>query len=166
MKSLKKNPKQNKTKTCERACTQLTPFCFYGKVNFTAMEICVLSLTIAMPVWNEYDWWRHVANLAALTFYDFFSSRYRYTAYRQLTRFVWGFLGKSIRVVLPACAVSSIRKTFPSEDGTYTGYLEPEWFIYSVLHTKSLKYFIVLDVNLSSDRTTQYTHNMNRYQCI
>ena len=53
-------------------------------------------------------------------------SRYRYTAYRQLTRFVWGYLGKEIRVILPACAVTEIRKNFPSADGSYTGYLEAD----------------------------------------
>ncbi|KAK7479609.1 hypothetical protein BaRGS_00029158 [Batillaria attramentaria] len=53
-------------------------------------------------------------------------SRHRYVAYQQLTRLVWGYLGKDIRVVLPSCAVTTIRKHFPSADGIYTGYLEPE----------------------------------------
>lgn len=37
----------------------------------------------------------------------------RHIAYRQLTRWCWGVLGKEIRVVLPACAVSCIRAHFP-----------------------------------------------------
>ncbi|KAK7480235.1 hypothetical protein BaRGS_00028511 [Batillaria attramentaria] len=48
--------------------------------------------------------------------------RYRYTAYRQLVRFVWHFLGRHIRVVLPACAVLAIRRAFSSADGSYTGF--------------------------------------------
>ncbi|KAK7502897.1 hypothetical protein BaRGS_00005846 [Batillaria attramentaria] len=48
--------------------------------------------------------------------------RHRYTAYRQLARFIWQYLGRHIRVVLPACAVLTIRKAFPSADGTYTGF--------------------------------------------
>ncbi|KAK3094415.1 hypothetical protein FSP39_001522 [Pinctada imbricata] len=45
----------------------------------------------------------------------------RYTAYRQLVRWCWQFLGKDVRVVLPSCAVNKIRASFPS--GHYTGFL-------------------------------------------
>ncbi|XP_061192987.1 P2X purinoceptor 7-like [Saccostrea echinata] len=45
-----------------------------------------------------------------------------YTAYRQLARWAWGYLGKKVRVVLPSCAVTCIRNTFPSESGHYTGF--------------------------------------------
>lgn len=38
---------------------------------------------------------------------------HRHVAYRQLVRLCWGVLGKEIRVVLPACAVSCIRAHFP-----------------------------------------------------
>ncbi|XP_060077579.1 uncharacterized protein LOC132557107 [Ylistrum balloti] len=48
--------------------------------------------------------------------------RYRYTAYRQLARWCWGFLGKNVRVPHPSCAVSLIRRTFPAEDDKYTGF--------------------------------------------
>ena len=54
-------------------------------------------------------------------------SWYRYTVYRQLTRFVRGYLRKEICVILPACAMTEIRKNFPSADGTYTEYLEADW---------------------------------------
>lgn len=49
--------------------------------------------------------------------------RHRYTAYRQLVRWCWGYLGKEIRVPLPACAVNRIREEFPSFD--YKGFEEP-----------------------------------------
>ncbi|XP_069108912.1 uncharacterized protein [Argopecten irradians] len=48
--------------------------------------------------------------------------RYRYTAYRQLVRWCWGFLGKNVRVPLPSCAVNLIRSTFPADDDVYTGF--------------------------------------------
>uniref|UniRef100_A0A1X7T1Y1 P2X purinoreceptor 7 intracellular domain-containing protein n=1 Tax=Amphimedon queenslandica TaxID=400682 RepID=A0A1X7T1Y1_AMPQE len=48
--------------------------------------------------------------------------RHRYTAYRQLVRWCWGWLGREVRVILPSCAVSIIR-TFPSS--AYTGYSNP-----------------------------------------
>ncbi|KAJ4944140.1 hypothetical protein JOQ06_024078 [Pogonophryne albipinna] len=50
--------------------------------------------------------------------------RRRYTAYRQLVRWCWGYLGKQIRVPLPACVVVKIRDTFPSPD--YQGFQEPQ----------------------------------------
>ena len=41
--------------------------------------------------------------------------QYRYIAYRQLTTWCWGYLGKHQRVVLPSCAVNKIREAFPSD---------------------------------------------------
>ena len=37
---------------------------------------------------------------------------FRHIAYRQLTRWCWGILGKEIRVVLPSCAVMCIRNFY------------------------------------------------------
>jgi hypothetical protein len=48
--------------------------------------------------------------------------RNRFVAYRQLVHWCWGWLGRRIRVPLPACAVARIRKEFPAEDGVYTGF--------------------------------------------
>ncbi|KAE8593428.1 hypothetical protein XENTR_v10019128 [Xenopus tropicalis] len=45
--------------------------------------------------------------------FDFDYRSYRYTAYRQLVRWCWGFLGKNKRKLLPSCAIAKIRKTFP-----------------------------------------------------
>nr|XP_022289218.1 uncharacterized protein LOC111101162 [Crassostrea virginica]XP_022311416.1 uncharacterized protein LOC111116718 [Crassostrea virginica]XP_022323186.1 uncharacterized protein LOC111124538 [Crassostrea virginica]XP_022323187.1 uncharacterized protein LOC111124538 [Crassostrea virginica]XP_022329137.1 uncharacterized protein LOC111128038 [Crassostrea virginica] len=41
--------------------------------------------------------------------------RNRYTAYRQFVRWCWGYLGKTVRVPLPSCAVAKIRETFVTE---------------------------------------------------
>ena len=46
----------------------------------------------------------------------------RYAAYRQFTWWVHGYLGKSIRRVIPSRAVRKIRAEFPAQDGIYTGY--------------------------------------------
>ncbi|KAK3712317.1 hypothetical protein QZH41_017253, partial [Actinostola sp. cb2023] len=55
------------------------------------------------------------------------NERFRYTAYRQLVRWCWGFLGRNLRVALPSCAVNTIRETFPADFGShYTGLKPPE----------------------------------------
>ena len=38
---------------------------------------------------------------------------FQHIAYRQLTRWCWGILGKEIRVLLPACALMCIRNFYP-----------------------------------------------------
>ena len=48
---------------------------------------------------------------------------FRHSADRQFTWWVHGHLGKTIRRVIPSCAVKKIRGVFPSEDGSYTGYI-------------------------------------------
>ena len=50
------------------------------------------------------------------------SSRRRHTAYRNLSRFIFGFVRKQERNILPACAVKKIRSTYPDHDSTYTGF--------------------------------------------
>ncbi|XP_053398244.1 uncharacterized protein LOC123553493 [Mercenaria mercenaria] len=57
---------------------------------------------------------RYVLETAYLQYRD------RYTAYRQLARWCWGYLGKEVRVVLPSYAFVRIRITFPSDD--YEGF--------------------------------------------
>ena len=55
----------------------------------------------------------------------FFIRKYRYTAYRQFVRWCWGVLGPKIRVPLPACAVTEIRKIYPEPGGRYQGFQWP-----------------------------------------
>jgi len=50
--------------------------------------------------------------------------RYRYTAYRNVVRWCWGYIGKEVRVILPACVVVAVRSKFPSE--TYAGFKLPK----------------------------------------
>lgn len=45
---------------------------------------------------------------------------YRHLAYRRFVRWIWHFLGKTNRKILPACVVSKIREAFPSEQ--YCGF--------------------------------------------
>lgn len=55
---------------------------------------------------------------------DHYDNRvYRYAAYRSFTAYVHGRLGQGIRKIIPACAVTAIRQTWPSENGIYRGYL-------------------------------------------
>ncbi|KAG0718209.1 hypothetical protein GWK47_052872 [Chionoecetes opilio] len=57
--------------------------------------------------------------------FDFLrEKRYRYVAYRQFVRWIWRYLGRKIRVVIPACAVSAIRKEFDSD--SYKGFKLPD----------------------------------------
>ncbi|KAI0220984.1 hypothetical protein LSAT2_027576 [Lamellibrachia satsuma] len=51
--------------------------------------------------------------------------KYRYTAYRQLVRWCWGYLGEKHRVPLPACAVAKIRQQYPKDGGAYKGFQWP-----------------------------------------
>ncbi|XP_063044241.1 P2X purinoceptor 7-like [Engraulis encrasicolus] len=46
------------------------------------------------------------------------NEKLRHTAYRQLVRWCWQFLGRRVRVPLPSCAVTKIRQTFPSSQQT------------------------------------------------
>ncbi|XP_064457033.1 P2X purinoceptor 7-like [Ornithodoros turicata] len=46
--------------------------------------------------------------------------RFRFAAYRQFTRWIWGYLGPDNRKILPACAVTAIRRAFPST--SYIGF--------------------------------------------
>ena len=49
------------------------------------------------------------------------NARLRYAAYRQFVRWCWGYLGRHIRVPLPACVVRRIQQEFPEAD--YVGFL-------------------------------------------
>nr|XP_055049595.1 P2X purinoceptor 7-like [Misgurnus anguillicaudatus] len=51
--------------------------------------------------------------------------RYRYLAYRSFVSWVWGFLGRKIRVVNPSCVVLRIRREFPDTQGAYVGFRPP-----------------------------------------
>jgi len=53
------------------------------------------------------------------------SRRFRYLAYRQFVAWCWGFLGRRIRVVIPACVVLRIRAEYPDDEGHYTGFRLP-----------------------------------------
>jgi len=56
--------------------------------------------------------------------------RLRHIAYRQFVRWCWGWLGRHLCVVIPACVVSCIRAHFPppgmEEDFLFEGFHDPE----------------------------------------
>ena len=50
----------------------------------------------------------------------------RLAAYRQFTWWINTKLGKSVRLVIPSCAVWKIRDTYPEQDGNYVGFKDAE----------------------------------------
>ena len=51
----------------------------------------------------------------------------RLVAYRQYTWWLYGHLGRRIRIAIPSCAVSAIRDVYPEADpGTYRGFEEAD----------------------------------------
>ncbi|XP_059384748.1 P2X purinoceptor 7-like isoform X3 [Carassius carassius] len=51
--------------------------------------------------------------------------RFRYLAYRSFVSWCWGYLGRSVRVVIPSCVVNRIRLQFPDPAGQYVGFRPP-----------------------------------------
>ncbi|XP_040187361.1 P2X purinoceptor 7-like [Rana temporaria] len=49
--------------------------------------------------------------------------RLRKTAYRAFIGWIYGFLGKGNRKVIPSCVVNSIREAFPDPNGSYVGFM-------------------------------------------
>lgn len=53
--------------------------------------------------------------------------RLRHVAYRQIVRWIYGYLGKDIRVVIPSCAICKIRAFFPppelEDNAVFVGFL-------------------------------------------
>lgn len=43
-----------------------------------------------------------------------------------MVRFIWDCMGRSNRTPLPSCVYHAIRSQFPSQDGDYKGFEEPE----------------------------------------
>ncbi|XP_040186552.1 P2X purinoceptor 7-like [Rana temporaria] len=48
--------------------------------------------------------------------------RLRKTAYRSFIAWIYGYLGKGNRRVIPSCAVKTIREVFPDPNATYVGF--------------------------------------------
>ena len=49
---------------------------------------------------------------------------YRFIAYRQYISWVYGWQGKDVRRIIPACVVNTIRDTFPAQDGIYVPFAD------------------------------------------
>ena len=49
---------------------------------------------------------------------------YRFIAYRQYISWIYGWLGKDVRRIIPACVVKLIRDTFPAKDGVYVPFAD------------------------------------------
>ena len=59
-----------------------------------------------------------------LAFSLFLPRLLRLTAYRQFTYWAHQRLGRGVRIVVPSCIVSAVRRAFPEESGHYVGFRE------------------------------------------
>nr|XP_054770489.1 uncharacterized protein LOC129278314 [Lytechinus pictus] len=93
----------------------------YGATCLTEtreFEPAILNPVSLYIGWLEYtERWRR----AARSFADRNNEKYRYVAYRKVVRWCWGYLGKDIRVQLPACVHSKIMTSYPDGGGQYKG---------------------------------------------
>ena len=91
----------------------------------------VITLVTSMYILSSYYLYSLLQNFVSAvqsnsSYYLPFLRRFRYTAYRQLVRWCWGYLGKHVRVALPSCAVNRIREIFPADfPANYTGLKPP-----------------------------------------
>ena len=51
---------------------------------------------------------------------------FRLAAYRQFTWWIHTRLGRSVRRIIPACVVTSIRQHYPEESGVHTEFQDPQ----------------------------------------
>ncbi|KAM4018750.1 uncharacterized protein ACNLHF_007988 [Anomaloglossus baeobatrachus] len=63
--------------------------------------------------------------LTASKFAENENGHLREAAYRKFTNVIYGFLGRGRGLSVPSCVVRKIRETFPSPDGSYTGF---KWY--------------------------------------
>ena len=103
----------------EEACHDLImpqPECVIYHPGF---EACCLNPWALRNAWRDFK-----AHYGRTAYEGPVLKKYRHIAYRQFVRMVWVFLGRHIRVPLPACAVKKIRESFP--DDQYTGFKLPD----------------------------------------
>ena len=98
------------------------PTCIVNHPGFTA--VCMNEYVL------ETAWYQYKQQYSVSAYDGPMHKLNRHIAYRQLVRWCWGILGKEIRVVLPACAVSCIRAHFPppglEDDFVFEGFHFPD----------------------------------------
>ncbi|KAM4573856.1 P2X purinoceptor 7-like [Odontesthes bonariensis] len=92
------------------------PACMLDHPGFEPVCLNVYSLQTAGRVYRH-----HFGSLRLRRTHR----RFRYLAYRQFVAWCWGFLGRRIRVVIPACVVLRIRAEYPDDEGHCTGFRLP-----------------------------------------
>ena len=68
-----------------------------------------------------YDYCQNYGQLES----ELLNEQFRFTAYRQITRWAHGVLGRVVRKPIPSCIVNKIREAFLSENSRYKGVLLP-----------------------------------------
>ena len=81
---------------------------------------CAYPLFCILPEQNYVDIISWMYANSKLCFNIF--RKLRYIGYRQYVRLIYGFLGRDIRLPLPSCVLSAIRRKWPSSDGKYAPY--------------------------------------------
>ena len=64
----------------------------------------------------------YMKSIVSSFFFSYKHRRNRHVGYRQMARWIWGYLGRDVRVPLPSCAVVQIREAYPSAQ--YRGFRE------------------------------------------
>ncbi|KAJ8048794.1 P2X purinoceptor 7 [Holothuria leucospilota] len=90
--------------------------CIISHLDFNI--ICLHKQVLRATIIMRNDVRGHVVNVPQ----GLENKTYRYAAYRMFTYWVHGKLGQGVRKVVPACAVSKIRETFPDPNGVYVGF--------------------------------------------
>ena len=98
---------------------------FNGKITIMLQEVLLWMDTEDRAPWQttetKIDCIMNQTDMTSL----FHSRRKWYTGYRHLVWPCWGYLGREVRVPLPACAVHKICQLFPSVD--YRGFQGLQW---------------------------------------
>ncbi|CAH1798356.1 unnamed protein product [Owenia fusiformis] len=129
---------QVEEKVSERVCCQESPKCrdklseevCRPSSGLTIPRDCITQHRGFGPVCLDNDVlstaWRQYKSQYPDGYEGPYDKKMRHIAYRQHQRWVHGFLGKDVRVVIPSCATSCIRAHYPppglEEDFRFTGF--------------------------------------------
>ncbi|XP_064479573.1 P2X purinoceptor 7-like [Ornithodoros turicata] len=97
----------------ENVCKKQTVNCITDNEYFEILCLDTEVLRVSFTYIRDTEEYGNTRDIAV-------NKKFRYIAYRQFTRWIWGGLGKHHRKILPACVVYAIRDAFPSD--VYKGF--------------------------------------------
>ncbi|CAG0901235.1 unnamed protein product [Cyprideis torosa] len=92
--------------------------CVTDHEDFRVYVLAPEAIMLGMRIWCSASGGPVVANPS--------NKAKRYTAYRLFVSLMYGYLGKGVRRIIPACVVSKIREAYPEESGEY--FHPSDWF--------------------------------------